>query len=238
MSNFDQQNLDETQPYSAPDGNVDQPKKSWFSGCLIGCLIVGAISLVICAGVGFYAYKQGPTLMVQGSREIVKTLLDESELPEEERVAIFTEFDRVGDAFISGELNMQGLGELIQELVESPVMALPMIQAIDAKYLESSGLSEQEKAEARDTIQRVAFGVMNDKFDQFEIKSLTRHVMKNPNSTDPAEQQQLKTSLTDDELRAFLTDAKQLCDDKEIPLEDSEIRISEKLREIIDRKLP
>ena len=236
MSSYN--NLDETQPYNAPDGGLDQPKKSWVGSCLIGCLIVGAISLVICAGVGFYLYKQGPTLMVQGSREVVKALLDESELPEEERVAILSQFDRVGDAFISGELNMQGLGELIQELVESPVMALPMIQAIDAKYLENSGLTEEEKTAARETLQRVISGVMSDKFEQFDIKSLTRHVMEHPNSTDPAQQQKLKSSLTDEELREFISDAKKLCDEKEIQAEESNMQISDKLREIIDKKLP
>lgn len=238
MSNLDPHNLDETQPYVAPDGNLDQPKKGWFGGCLVGCLIVGAISCVVCAGVGYYAYTQAPNLIFQTSRQVLTAVLEESGLPGEEQEAIMTQFDRVGDAYLAGDLPLQELGGMITDFAESPLMSMLLLYAVEATHLEESGLSEEEKTEARETFQRLFSGILNDQLEQAELEPLLRHVRQYPDATDPGQKQQVKKSFTDEEIREFIAEAKQLCDDKSLPLEETNVKISDKMREIIDKRLP
>ena len=237
MSNDYPGHLNETQPYMASDGGMEKPKSNWFRGCLIGCLVVGVICTIVCAGVGYYVYKNGPRLAIQATRQVVTTILIETDLPDEEQAAILEQFDRVGDAYLAGDLPLQDVILIMQDFVESPLMSMLLIQAVNAGHLEQSGLSEEEKAEARDTIQRIFTGIMNDQLEQSDLEPLMRHIRQFPDSTDPGQRQQIKNSFTDEELRTLIAEAKQLCDDKDIPLEDTEVKISEKMKEIIDQRL-
>lgn len=230
--------LDETQPYLPPDGNQEKPKNGWFKGCLIGCLAVGVLSIIICAGVSYYAYKNGPQLVIQGTRQVLTALLVESNLPDEEQTAILEQFDRVGTGYLAGDVSLQDVGAILQDLAESPLVSALLIQVVDAGHLDKSGLSDEEKAEARDTLKRVFYGVMNDQLDQSELDALMQHIRKNPNSAEAGEKLQIKDAFTDDELRGLIADAKEICDAKEIPLEETEIKISDKMKEIIDKRIP
>ena len=230
--------LQETQPYVAPPGaDYPPPKRDWFGGCLIGCLIVGAVSLLICGGVAFYAYRNVPNLVFQGAREVLSSTLEQSQLPEDEQAAILEQFDRVGTGYLEGELTLDEVGQIIEELAESPMMSVIFLQIVDAVHLEKSGLSDDEKVEARVTLQRFFRGAMDDRFEQEELDSIMDQIRKNPNATDSQDQQEIKSSFTDEELRQVLQDAKELCDLKEIPVQDTEVVISEEMKEVIDKRL-
>lgn len=236
MSNIDSRQFDETQPY-AP-GNPEPPKSGgWWKGCLIGCLAVGAISAVICAGVGYYAVNYGPPWLINQARDVLAQVLQESKLPDEEQNAILTQYDRVGEAYLAGDLPLEDLGLMVQDLATSPLIPALLVQVVSEIHVDKSGLNADEKAEAKDTLQRVYYGIMEERFEASELDALMKHVRENPDSQEPGDQLKIKDSFTDDELRALLADAKQLCDEKEIPLADTDVKISEKLKEVIDKRL-
>ena len=123
----------------------------------------------------------------------------------------------------------------MEKLAESPIVGLIMLEAVEAKYIKNSGLSDEEKLDAERTMARVARGMIEERFEKDEFEKLSEHFLvetvANPN------QPQLKQNLSDEELRAMLADAKELADSKEIPDEDYEFKISEVLRETVDEVL-
>ena len=221
----------------APHGSFDEPKKSsGCSGLAIGCLVALGVCVVLCAGVGFYVYSNASTFIIQTARTVTETTLTQNEVPVEEREAILEQFDRVATAYQDGDLTLDETGELLQALAESPIMSVIVFQAVEAKYLGNSGLSEEEIAEAKRTLARLVRAAQEEKLEQSEIEELSRHVLTEPNPETP-NTKTLKNRMTDEELRAFFAEAKQLMDDKEIPDEMVETKVSDVIRKIVDEQL-
>ena len=223
-------------PYVAPSGGFDDPKRSGWSGCLIGCLVTFGICCVLCAGTGYFVYSNASKWIISTAREGVRTVLEESELPLEEQTEILDQFDRVATAYQNGDVTLEELGPAFEELFKSPVLMSIMVKAIESKYLEPSGLSDEEKDQGRRTLMRVMRGVLEEEFEEADIKKLASRFLKNPDHK-PDEQPELKDSLTDEELRELLAEAKSLADTKEIPDEDYDVKISEVVKRIVDNVL-
>lgn len=226
---------DPSQPYVSSGTDIDTPKKSGWGGCLLGCLVTFGICCVLCAGAGYYVYSNASTWISKIARQGIEAGLQETDLPPEEQTAILEQFDRVVAAYDAGELTLEELGPAIEKLAESPIVGLIMLEAVEAKYIKSSGLSDEEKTAAQRTMVRVARGMIEERFEKEEFEKLSKHFLvetvSNPN------QPQLKQNLSDEELRAMLADAKELADSKEVPDEDYEFRISEVLRNTVDELL-
>lgn len=228
------------QPYVAPPGRFDDnvEKKSWVPGCLIGCLITLGICGVLCAGVGYYAYSNASKFAIQTARAGVEAMLQESDLPQEERDAIMVQFERVATAYENGDITLEETGQLMQDLLESPLMSIVILDQIEMRYLDSSGLSEEEQEEAKQTLARIVRGAQEKKLDQKELEELSRHVLVDPDEdAGPNQQRELKTTMTDEELRTFFAEAKQLADEKEIPEDVVPDKISEVIRGVVDEAL-
>lgn len=216
---------------------VIEPKTgSGWSTCLIGCLILFLVGVCICGGVGLYAYRnigKATAFVADMTRDTIVSGIEESDLNEEEKEAIVVQVDRVVDQYKSGEITLSDLQRVMQELAESPVMGAIIILSIEAKYLAPSGLSDEEKQQARLTMQRVLRGVTEESIDQDDLKPAMAYVM-----IERADgSQELKESLTDRELRDFLVELKQQADQAEIPEEPYEVKISDEFRQAIDRAL-
>ena len=203
------------------------------SGCLIGCLIGFAVCVVLCGGVGIYVASQAKGWGVQIARQVVNPLVEESEISQEEKDAILEQFERVATAYEEGELTSEQLTEVVQDLVESKVWVLLVVKAIETKHLEPSGLTAQEKEAGRRSIDRVLRGAMDELITDSDLKELSEHFLE-PTDDDS---QTLKDSLTDEELRALLTDAEDLAARREVPEDSEEFRFSERFREIVDEAL-
>ena len=221
-------------PYVAPPNDHQDPKggSNW-SGCLIGCLVTFGICCVLCAGTGYFVYSNASRWIISTARTGVQAMLEESELPREEQTAILDQFDRLTTAYQNGEVTLEELGPAFEELFKSPVIMSIMIKAIETKYLEPSGLSDEEKESGRRVLARVMRGIFEEKFQDDEITKLVNHFLQNPDHA-PDEQPQMKQSLTDEELRDLLNDAQALVDEKEIPDQDYDVKISDAVKQIVD----
>jgi len=146
------------------------------------------------------------------------------------------QFERVVTAYENGDMTLEEMGELMQDLAESPVMSIIILEAIETKYLNSSGLTEEEQEEAKQTLARIVRGAQEEKLDQAEIEGLSRHVLENPDAGNN-QQKELKSRMTDEELRAFFAEAKQLADEKEIPVDVVPEKMSEVIRGVVDEAL-
>jgi len=215
---------------------VEPPRRSGAKTCLIGCLILFLIALCVCGGIAWYVYANlghFKNMMSDAARQAIVSGIQESDLSEEEKQAVISQVDRVVDQYKSGEITTQELGKVMEELAQSPLMGVILIYSIEAKYIQPSGLSAEEKDQARRTMQRVLRGVLEEKIRQEELETALDYVtVKGANDT-----RELKNSVSDDELRAFVAELKERADSAEIPDEPFEVKIGEEFRQAIDRAL-
>jgi len=215
---------------------VEPPRRSGWNACLIGCLVVFLIGVLLCGGIAWYVYAnlgRFKTIVSDAARQAIVSGIRESDLPEEEKQAIIAQVDRVVDQYKSGQISTQQLQRVMQELAESPLMGAILIYSVEVQYVQPSGLSDEEKQQARRTLQRVLRGATEEKIRLEELEAAMEHVtVKRANG-----QRELKQKVTDDELRAFLAALKKKADEAEIPDEPFEIKISEEFRQAVDRAL-
>jgi len=181
----------------------------------------------------WYVWSNARALASHIGRGFIVNIVEESELDEEEKQAIIAQVDRVVDKYKSGEISTEDLGRIMEELAESPLFGLIMIYSIEAKYVAPSGLSDEEKEEARVTLQRVLRGVYEETIDPNELEPLMDHMtVETPDGNG-----RLKERVTDQELRDFLAECKKKADEAEVPEEPYEVKISEEFRRAVDNAL-
>lgn len=212
---------------------LPERRRSWLSTCLMGCLIVAIVGVVL-AGIAAYWIAQnwrGWTARILS--EGINQSIDQSDLPPEEKQQIKVQVNRVADAFRDKRISNDQMGQLFEELMESPILAIFVVQAAEAKYIDPSGLNEEEKADARVTIQRFTRGAVEGKIDQVSVDAALGNI------ADPQENGgwQLRDRVTDAELRAFVAVAKAEADKANIPEEPIDFDPSDEIKRIIDKAM-
>jgi hypothetical protein len=207
-------------------------RPSWMKGCLIGCLATVVILLLLGTIATIWISRNWRTWFSAGATQAVNQAIDSSELPPEEKNQIKVEVDRFFVDFREGRVSMEQFGKLAQEFAESPLMTTFVAAAIDTKYIKSSGLSDEEKADANITLQRFIRGSIDEKIDKSQIDAAMAHV-----STRQGDQWRLKEKVTDEELRAFLAEAKKAADEANVPEQPEEVDPSDEVKRIIDEAM-
>ena len=108
-----------------------------------------------------------------------------------------------------------------------------MVTAADKKYLARSGLSDAEKAAGRETIRRFASGAVEKKIDKAGIDAAMAHI----SDIEPNGHVQLRQTVTDEELRKFLAEAKLQADKAGIPDEPPMIDAAAEFKRIVDEAM-
>jgi hypothetical protein len=219
-----------------PYGNqpaAEKKPRTWLSTCLIGCLVMAVVGLVLFAIVAFWISQNWRGWASDISDAGLNELIEQSELPPQEKQEIRVEVDRVIDEFRGGRVSLKQVGLILENLVESPLFTMIMVSSADAHYFDKSGLSDEEKAEGRTTLRRFLRGAIDGTIDEDSVNAAMAHV---------AERQsgggwRLRESVTDEQLRSFLTVAKEKADDANIPLEPPEFDPSDEVKRAIDAAL-
>ncbi len=224
-----------TQQFTIEDEPAEaKPAKSgWLKGCLIGCLGLVVILVIVGGIVAFWASRNWRRLLSQASIPAVNQAIDESALPPEEKKEIKVEVERFFTEFREGRVSTEQFGQMIERFAHSPLMSAIVTSAIETKYLDASGLSDEEKADAKTTLQRFMRGVIDDKIAQPAADAALSHVAtKQPNN-----QWEFPDKVTDEQIRAFVVDAKKAADEAGIPAEPEEFDPSDEVKRIIDETL-
>ncbi|BBO32990.1 hypothetical protein [Lacipirellula parvula] len=208
-------------------------KRSAFATCLTGCLIAFVVMLVLGAIAIWWAYKNIGTLAASLGSTFAKEVINQTELPAEEKADINFQIDRLATAAKDGKVSGDQIESFFTELVESPLLTTLVMSVIDKKYITPSGLSDEEKAEARVTIQRFMRGSIDKKITQAQMNK----AMEPVSTKDKNGNVQLKNQVTDDELRAFLTNAKADADAAGVPAEVPEVDPSDEFKRLVDKTL-
>jgi len=200
---------------------------------LLGGAAFFLLIVVACVGTGYYVAKNAKSLIASAARNVAVQMVEASELPADDKQQIVTQIDRVVEEYKKGRLTEKDFENILTEIQHSRLLPVAVVYFIDKAYLDKSGLTDDEKANARLQLQRIVRGGMEEKITEDQINGLMAPLME----TTANGQKKLKQHLTDDELKKFAVEAQKLADDAMIPNEKFEIDIGDEVKQIVDRGL-
>jgi hypothetical protein len=203
---------------------------NWVKGCLLGCLAAVVVSLVLGTLATIWVVRNFRGLAASTMSLGIKQGIDATDLPAEEKAQMKVEVDRGVELFREGRMSDEQAAMLVQKAVNSPLMTAMVTTAVEKKYLDPSGLSEEEKAEARMTLPRFIRGMIDEKIDRKSQDAAFQHV----GDKQPNDQWKFREDLSDADLRAFLAEAKKAADDAEIPEQPQAVDPSDEVKRLID----
>jgi len=216
--------IEEEQPYR---------EKSKLAGCLKGCLIAGGVLFVVLLLFGFWVSKNWQRWAADLGSEVLNQIIDESDLPDLEKDEVKEQVERLADAVRNGDLTGDQLGQVMQQILESPLITSFVVAGIEKKYIEPSGLEDEEKAAGRVALRRFVRGLISQKISEEDLEeAMSTIATKQPNG-----EWEMPDSATDDQLRALIQLVKEKTDAAEIPDEVEEVDPSDEMRRIIDLAL-
>jgi hypothetical protein len=212
---------------------IPSDKKSRWQSCLIGCLVAFVILVVIAILVGLWIASNVREWAATGGVEVVRQMLNESQLPPEEQQQIMVQVDRVGTAFREKKLTLEQLGGLMEKFANSPLFAMFGASMLEKHYFATSGLSAEEKVAAHETLQRFIRGWIDKKIPEAGVDA----AMKIVATRDHNQHWKLNEKLTDQQIRDFLVEAKKQADEAGVPEQPADIDVSEEFKKIVDQAL-
>ena len=213
-----------------------EPKKSSSNTVLYVILGVVLVVVLICGGLAFAVYR-----MITGAVDIAVEVVHEatvqgiqsSDMDDDDKDTIVAQIDRVHAAYKAGDITTEQVTQLFGDIIQGPIMMVGMCQHMERRFVIPSDLSDDEKAEGQLTLQRVARGTFEGTISRSQFQTLTDSISVNDPNGNPS----LKETLTDEELREFLTQCKKLADDNKIPEEPYDIDIGEEIKKAVDKVL-
>jgi hypothetical protein len=217
----------------------------WQKGCLIAFVVV----LVLAIGLAVTAALTWRRIMAASVAMGVTQIVSTSQLPQDQKDRILVKVGTVTDDFRAGKVSLKQFGEAFESVLDGPLMPLAVMMGVQERYFKTSGLSDQDKAEAHKAIQRFAHAVAAGKLKTSDLmKSMDVLSAKSSSTTTTVttdgtttttnnSQLRLKAKVTDEELRAFIADVKAKADKAEIAEDVSEVNIAEEIEKSIDAGL-
>jgi len=210
-----------------------EPMVNKGSGCLAGCLIALAIGLLILLVSGWLVYRNFRGLTGWVASTAIESVIYTSPLPDIEKTELKAEVKRVTDGFSNGTITDKQMERIMEGFTSSPLISTFIVMAVEQAYFSKSGLTDEEQAAGRIALQRYAKGVVTKKIDERAVDKLMEHIANRGENGE----WELQRQVTDEQLRAFLAEAKQQSDDAGIPAETEPIDPSDELKRIIDAAL-
>ena len=208
-------------------------KRNPWRTCVIGCLVVAALVMMLFALAAYWVWRNARNLVAVGATEAMSQMIDTTDLPAEERREMKAEVRRVADAYREGRITNEQLARIVQDVAESPLLALFVVSAVEKQYFEKSGLSEEEKAEGRLALQRFVRGAVDKKIKQAGIDAVLQHIgEKRPDGN-----WQLRARVSDADLRSALAEAKRVADEAGIPEQPESVDVSAEFKRIVDEAM-
>jgi hypothetical protein len=214
------------------DYRREEGGRGCMGGCLKGCFMM-LLLMVVVLGVLYYVISRNwrdwsasfaDSVLIPGA-------LDATNLPEQEKQEIHVELRRPLDALKTGELKYDQIDDLVEAIVDSPLLPTLALSVLDAQYFEKSNLPPEEIAAGRLALRRFARGVIENKIPESAVEKVLSHIAdKDGDEWKFRDREQ----VSDDDLRALIATAEQEADAAGVPAEVQEVDPSDEVRRVID----
>jgi hypothetical protein len=215
------------QPYGPPP---QQSSGGCGWGILLGCGGLMLMVILLCGGSVWWASQNVERLAGMAVRQVIVALINDSDLPAQEKTEVIAQVDRVVNAFVDKKITQEDMQKIFDELQKSPVFAIIGAWGLDKMFIEPSGLSSEEKEAGRRTLERVMRGLMEKKISEQAFQQTM------PRQAQPG-QPPRNDRLTDEEVRDMLTKMKKLADDAGIPDEGYDVDVGDEVKKVVDKAL-
>jgi len=192
---------------------------------LMGCGIALAIFLLLLIGIGVFVAMNWRGWAATGMRQGMTAAIAELPVDDAEKAETQAVVDDFVARFEAGDISMQQLAMVMQEITESPVMPAGMAMGVSKAYFEGSGLTPDEKADGQTQIARIAHGLTSNAVTQEDLRAILTPIEAAAGDRDVIQFQlgnrqiRLKapTIVTDNDLRAFIAQAREQADSRALP---------------------
>jgi hypothetical protein len=209
---------------------AEKPKRGWGRSCLVGCLWTSAVLAVLVAVLGVWVGRNWRGWVSSFGSQAMKETIKAANIPQQEKDELGVEIDRVATAFSEGDLSGEQVVEIMNMIMQSPLAGAIAVAVADAQYFEVSGLSEDEKAAGRVTLQRFTLGAIDGRIPEAKRDDVLALV----GDKDRRGNWQLRDRVSDEELRAFLAKAQSEADAAGIEAQPPAVDLSDELKRIVD----
>jgi len=214
----------------------EEHEQKKMSGCAkagIGCGIAAVILLILVVIGSWYVAQNargwGASLFATG----VNSAVDQSTLPDEQKQAIKTRVDHVKEEFTAGNITLEQIGQAMENLDVENLIAAGVAQYVGTGVMNSSQLTDEQKAAGQQTMNRVATGLLDGKISNSEVETAIAPMLDQTGSGD----WQFKQNPTSEELQQVLENANELADKAGIAEEVPEVDFAQRVGEAFDEAL-
>jgi hypothetical protein len=223
--------------------------RNWLLGLVLVFLSLFVLGGIVVVGGVCYVAANLESWIVGLGREAIVAMINESEIPAEEKAEVITQVDRVVTAYKVRKINQSDLEKALHELGDAPAMKVLVLYGLDKEFLTSTGLSEDEIAAGRRAYERALRGVYEDKFtteDLYAALPLDADAMPDTGSNQDSKNAGENITLVanskpksdaDDNIREAIAKLKLLADNAGIPDEPFRLDIGDEVKKIVDHLL-
>jgi hypothetical protein len=197
----------------------------------IGCAVVLLFMLGMMAVGGFYIAKNFRPWTAEAVVAGVEEGIENVDLPDDQKQQIVARVRELGDDFAKGDITLEEMGEIAENIIESRTIIAGGVEFIIRKTVDDKlELDEERKDAVKRLVQRLSRGIIEEKLDEDDFKPLMEIVFEKTGE----DKYEMKEDLTKEEIEQFLTELQTLVDEAEIPDEPYEVNLADELDRIID----
>ncbi len=227
MNEMDQMNqMDQMDPYEKKSGGV-------WGKIAIGCGIVLIISMCLVTAGGYWLWNNTKSLLSGFAADGLIEAVESSDLTDDQKLRIVSRVEQVRDDFVAGDITLEQVGEIAEQISESPAFYIATVMFVEQVYIAPSGLSDEEKEAAHRTLQRFARGLYEETYPMETLDEILAPVQV----VDGSGNKEMKDKPSDDDLRKMLELAKEKADNAEVPDESFEVDVAGEIEKAIDEVL-
>ena len=99
-------------------------------GIATGCLVTIIAVILIFVAIGVYTAKNYQTWLAHGIAAGMHTLIDKSDLPQQEKSEIKEIIDQIKDGYLDGEISFAELSLILESMGQCPAIPIGLVQGV------------------------------------------------------------------------------------------------------------
>ena len=212
---------------------IPQATKQGMGGCAKAAIGCGVVCLIF-IGLGV----AGVFWVINNPREAqarlfafgAEKVVEEMKIPEEQKEQMITTIEKIKQDFIDEKITEGQAKRVFMAIIESPLFKQAIVLVVEQAYFDQSGLSPEEIEAGRVTLRRLIYGVANQQISEERLNEVLDLISTQGRNS----QRQIEDTVSDEQLRAFLKDAKAAADEAEIAEDIPEINFADELDKAVE----
>ncbi len=215
---------------------MDQGTPKSSGGCgkiAIGCGIAALVVIILLVIGGWFVARNWRSLASSGVAAAVNQAVEQSSLPDDQKQAITARVDQIKQDFADGKITLEQIASAMEAVNVEGLIVAGMAQHVGSAMVESSSLSDDDKADAKQALNRVAHGVLEGQIDQTQVRQALDPVLVKTN----ADEWRFKPSPSEADLLKVVENASALADQSGVAEDVEEVDFADRVGEAFDQAL-